>query len=181
MNIPTLPAALRACADGLYALEASVELLIAHARWLDREDFVTSCIRTGTSITDGITEMALIDWPAAITALHTGELPCSSGEQKMLQLAASLADQIPVNLGAAITGLDNRNIQLLIRAILHASGRRQFHDHLKVQRIIGQRLKQSGMRWTVAGADAIIALRCTEASSACEPVCLRPRTQTGAA
>jgi len=47
--------------------------------------------------------------------------------------------------------------------------------------VIGQRLKQSGMRWTVAGADAIIALRCTEASSACEPVCLRPRTQTGAA
>jgi hypothetical protein len=47
--------------------------------------------------------------------------------------------------------------------------------------VIGQRLKQSGMRWTVAGAGAIIALRCTEASSARETVCLRPRTQTGAA
>ncbi len=30
--------------------------------------------------------------------------------------------------------------------------------------VIGQRLKQSGMRWTVAGADAIIALRCREAN-----------------
>ena len=47
--------------------------------------------------------------------------------------------------------------------------------------VIGQRLKQSGMRWTVAGADAIIALRCHEASSQWETVCNRPRTQTGAA
>src|SRR4249920_2309 len=31
--------------------------------------------------------------------------------------------------------------------------------------VIGQRLKQSGMHWTTAGADAIIALRCREASS----------------
>ena len=29
--------------------------------------------------------------------------------------------------------------------------------------VIGQRLKQSGMHWTVNGADAIIALRCREA------------------
>ena len=31
--------------------------------------------------------------------------------------------------------------------------------------VVGQRLKLSGMRWTVPGADAIIALRCREASS----------------
>ena len=47
--------------------------------------------------------------------------------------------------------------------------------------IIGQRLKQSGMRWTVAGADAIITLRCREASGQWETICMRPRTQTGAA
>jgi hypothetical protein len=47
--------------------------------------------------------------------------------------------------------------------------------------VIGQRLKLSGMHWTVAGADAIIALRCREASSQWEAVCNRPRTQTGAA
>ena len=34
--------------------------------------------------------------------------------------------------------------------------------------VIGQRLKQSGMHWTVSGADAIIALRCREASSTWE-------------
>ncbi len=123
-----IPAALRACANGLYALEASVELLITHACWLDREDFARF-IRTGTSITGGTTEMALIDWATAITALNAGGLPCSSGEQKMLQLAASLADQIPVSLGATITGLDDCNIQLLVKAVLHASGQRQFPPH----------------------------------------------------
>ena len=41
--------------------------------------------------------------------------------------------------------------------------------------VIGQRLKQSGMHWTVDGADAIIALRCREASSQWEAIC-RNRT-----
>lgn len=31
--------------------------------------------------------------------------------------------------------------------------------------LIGQRLKQSGMRWTVKGANAIIALRCCQISN----------------
>jgi len=47
--------------------------------------------------------------------------------------------------------------------------------------IIGQRLKLSGMRWTVAGTDAIIALRCSKASSQWEAICMRPRTQTAVA
>ena len=44
--------------------------------------------------------------------------------------------------------------------------------------VIGQRLKQSGMHWTLAGADAIIALRCREASSHWEAVCNTPGSQT---
>ena len=44
--------------------------------------------------------------------------------------------------------------------------------------VIGQRLKQSGMHWTVSGADAIIALRCKEASSTWEAICNTPHTQT---
>jgi hypothetical protein len=44
--------------------------------------------------------------------------------------------------------------------------------------VIGQRLKQAGMHWTVRGADAIIALRCQEASSQWEAICNTPRTQT---
>ena len=44
--------------------------------------------------------------------------------------------------------------------------------------VIGQRLKQSGMHWTLSGADAITALRCREASSQWEAVCNTPDTQT---
>ncbi len=47
--------------------------------------------------------------------------------------------------------------------------------------VIGQRLKQAGMHWTVAGADAIIALRCKEASSQWEAICNHRHNQTGAA
>ncbi len=47
-----------------------------------------------------------------------------------------------------------------------------------MQEIVGQRLKLSGMRWTVAGADVIIALRCREASSQSEQIWQRLRSQT---
>jgi hypothetical protein len=66
--------------------------------------------------------MAVIDWPAVVTALGTSLL-CSGGEQRMLKITASLADGIPVDLRDTLTGLDDRNIQLLIAAIRRASGK----------------------------------------------------------
>ncbi len=47
--------------------------------------------------------------------------------------------------------------------------------------VIGQRLKQAGMHWTEKGADAIIALRCREASSQWEAICDHRNNQTAAA
>ena len=47
--------------------------------------------------------------------------------------------------------------------------------------VIEQRLKQSGMHWTVSGADAIITLRCAQASSQWEAICHHRHNQTGAA
>jgi hypothetical protein len=47
--------------------------------------------------------------------------------------------------------------------------------------VIGQRLKQAGMHWTVSGADSIITLRCAQASSQWETVCRNRHNQTGAA
>jgi hypothetical protein len=43
----------------------------------------------------------------------------------MLRLAASLARDIPVGLGEAVTGIDDRNVALLV-AIRHACGQHQF-------------------------------------------------------
>jgi hypothetical protein len=47
--------------------------------------------------------------------------------------------------------------------------------------VIGQRLKQSGMHWTVNGADSIITLRCAQASSQWEAICDHRHNQTQAA
>jgi hypothetical protein len=120
---PPLAAALRACADGFYPAEAAAEFLIGHASWLCRDDFRDGFVEVGTSITDGTTLMAVIDWPAAVAALDGGGLPASGGERRVLRLAASLADGIPVDLRDAFTGMDTVNVDRAVRAMLHASGR----------------------------------------------------------
>jgi hypothetical protein len=123
-----LSAALRAHASSLYHLEAAAELIIDHHTWLHRTDF-TNFITSPNTNDD--TEIANINWQAAISALDTGELPCSSGEQRILRLAANLADGIPVSLRDTLTGPDNHNIKLVITAILHTSGQHhptQDHD-----------------------------------------------------
>jgi hypothetical protein len=117
MTVLSLPAALRAGAEGLYALEAATGLIIAHGTWLERDDFARFIHGTGT---------AAIDWKAASTDLDAGELPNSAGEKRRLRLAASLADQAHVSVGDAITGIDEHNVCLLIKSVPHASGRRQF-------------------------------------------------------
>ena len=124
MTTDELTTALHACAAGLYSLEAGVALLTAEGTFLRREDFTSRFITTGTSISDGTTPMAAIDWDAAIAALHAGELPCSGGERRVLELSSSLAGGIPVDLRDAVTGLDDGNIARLVTAILHASGKR---------------------------------------------------------
>lgn len=124
MTTDDLTAALHACAAGLYTLEAGTALLTSNGAFLHRRDFTSRFIETGTSITDGTTPMAAIDWEAAITALDAGELPCSGGERHILQLSASLAVGAPVSLRDTVTGLDDRNTALFITAIQHAVGKR---------------------------------------------------------
>jgi len=123
-----LAAPLRAYARGIYTLEAAVELLIAHRTWLHRNDFHDRFIHTTTTTTSsssGHPATAQIDWPAAITALDTGEMPCSSGEGRILRLAASLADGILVDLCTSLNGLDAASHALIVRAIRHSGGNRR--------------------------------------------------------
>jgi hypothetical protein len=121
MTTDHLTTALRACAAGIYPLEAGVALLISHGTFLHRDDFTAQFITCGTS---GDIPMAAIDWEAAITAQRVGELPCSGGERRVLELSASLAAGIPVSLRDTITGLDDNNVARLLAAIRHASGNR---------------------------------------------------------
>lgn len=119
---PALPAELRAAALGLDCLSAAVGLVIGNAAWLHRTDFTGRFIHHFDTGIDGY-ELAEIDWAGAITALDAGQLPCSSGEQHMLRLAASIAAGTPVSLHDALTRLDTTNIELLTTAIWHAAGR----------------------------------------------------------
>jgi hypothetical protein len=96
-------AALRAHAAGLYPDEAGTELLIRLGGILLREDFA-GFVHGKTSISDGATLLAWIDWDAALRALHHGQLPLSGGEQRILTLADSIAAS--TDFVAAITERD---------------------------------------------------------------------------
>jgi len=122
LNPRRLGGALRAGACGIHPLQAGTSLLIDCGSWLHRDDFASRFITAGTSISDGVTLLASIDWEAAVTALHAGELPASSGERRMLLLAASIADGIPVSLCDTLPGIDHRNASLVVSAVAHAAG-----------------------------------------------------------
>lgn len=66
--------------------------------------------------------MALVDWSGAVEALGSGCLPCSPSEGQILQLAASIAEGITVDLRAAVSGLDATNAVLVSQALLQAAG-----------------------------------------------------------
>jgi hypothetical protein len=122
MNPRRLGDALRAGARGIHPLEAGTGLLIDCGSWLHRTDFTSRFITIGPSISGGITLLASIDWEAAVTALHAGELPASGGERRMLLLASSMAGGTPVSLNDALPGIDRRNATLVVGAVAHAAG-----------------------------------------------------------
>lgn len=113
---PPLAGPLRNHAHGMCALQAGTELFIRHSTWLLRHDFRDRFVHLDTSLTND-TELATIDWSAAITALDTGDLPCSGGEGRMLRVVASLIAGIPVDLRDTLTGLDARNLHLVSQAV----------------------------------------------------------------
>jgi hypothetical protein len=101
-----------------------VEKLPCQACPVGGGDDFTRFVSTGTSLTDGVTELAHIDWQSVITTRDAGLLPCSSGESRILRLAASIAVGIPVDLNDALSGLDQSSIALVVRAVRHANGQR---------------------------------------------------------
>jgi hypothetical protein len=58
--------------------------------WLTRADFAAAALTSGR---DGITgaTMMPVDFEAALAARRAGGLPCSSSEEQILALAASIA------------------------------------------------------------------------------------------
>jgi hypothetical protein len=113
---------LRAHAAGLLCGVAAVELLIGHAVWLRHNDFVDGFVHTVDELA-GEVALAWVDWEAAVRALDAGRLPCSGSEVGLLRVAASIAERIPVDLGDALSSLDDHNLALVAEAVLRAGGR----------------------------------------------------------
>jgi hypothetical protein len=120
-RIEDLPTALRRHAAGGFCAEAAVELLIEHRRWLGHEEFVGQFVDSTTGLSG---QMAWVEWEEAVGAVTAGHLVCSSSEAQVLAIAASIAAGVPVDLGDALTGLDDHNVSLVVEAVAHASGRR---------------------------------------------------------
>jgi hypothetical protein len=128
VNAEALPAGQLACllydaAEGICADVAAVMLIDRHGPFLHAPAF-RRIIAAGSSITTG-QPLAVIRWHAAIGALEAGQLPCSSSEQSILRIAASLAGpHIAVRLRDNLGNLDARNIALVTDAIAAANGGR---------------------------------------------------------
>jgi hypothetical protein len=85
-----------------------------------REDFVAGFVETGQE--PGGAAWAWVDWSGAVAALDAGRLVCSSSEQQVLRLAASLAEGVVVDVREAVSGLDAATIALVVQVIVHAAG-----------------------------------------------------------
>lgn len=105
-------AALRRWARGMLTIEAATELLIraTGGRFARPGNPWVRADRGGVT---------WIDW-RAINEENLGAL--SGGERRMLLAAGSLGSGGPVDLGDVATGVDHRNVRLLLAAIAHAAG-----------------------------------------------------------
>jgi hypothetical protein len=103
-------------------VQAAVDLLIGHQRWLLREDFVSRFVGLTPDSGDGVL-LATVSWRAAVRALAAGRLAFSDGEGYLLRIAASIAEGVPVDLGRCLSTLDQTSVGLVVEAVRHAAGR----------------------------------------------------------
>ena len=111
-------------AKGLLCLEAAVELLIGNRSWLLREDFLEIAVESGWEVFSR-RPMAAVDFVAV--AERWRQACCHArtcGEGRVLRIAASIAEGVPVDMREAVTGLDEDNAVLAAAAVLRAAGHR---------------------------------------------------------
>lgn len=111
-------AALREWARGLYPLEAATELLIRADAGRLAAPGQPWVHHDGTS--------AWIDFDAIADEIGT----LSGGERRLLCLAASLARDVPVQLGDALSSLDRDHAALAVAAVSHATGSHEHREYV---------------------------------------------------
>ena len=132
LTVDQLASLLGAWAEGSFAVEAGVELLVSHRVWLRREDFrrqLVDFFERGRGRT-GVLPMAAIDWDWA--EAFAQDAPCSSSERSVLMLAASLAGgDTEQSLLRMTSSLDDENATLVLAAISHRFGWHQAGSHVR--------------------------------------------------
>lgn len=113
----SLPDQLRAWARGSYGIEAATELVLRHRGG--------RFARPGYPWIKDTERRPWIDF----SQMATGTEALSGGEQRVLRIAASLAEEGPIELGDLVAGLDRRDLALVLAAISHAGGS---HQHVEV-------------------------------------------------
>jgi hypothetical protein len=118
------------------------------------------------------------DWlTGRLDELDTGNIPALLAAGRALNFTGSLARDRDRQLGYFETNAHRmryahfRSLGLFVGSGVVEAG---------CKAVIGQRLKLSGMRWTVPGAASIATLRCQEASDRWEEIWQRPHNQTPA-
>lgn len=118
------------------------------------------------------------DWLAErLTELDNGDIPALTAAGRDLKFTGSLATERDRQLGYFETNTHRMRYKHF-RALGMFIGSGMVEAGCKA--VIGQRLKLSGMRWTVPGAASIATLRCQDASNRWDEICQRHHTQTAA-
>ena len=119
------------------------------------------------------------DWLAErLAELDAGDIPALLAAGRHLKFTGALARERDKQLGYFEVNAHRMRYQHF-RDLGMFTGSGTVEAGCKA--VIGQRLKLSGMRWTVPGAASIATLRCQEASDRWEEIWQRPHNQTGVA
>jgi hypothetical protein len=116
------------------------------------------------------------DWLAErLAELDAGDIPALLGAGRALRFIGTLARERDRQLGYfEINAHRMRYARFRQLGMFVGSGAVE----AGCKAVIGQRLKLSGMRWSIPGATAIATLRCQEASNRWEQIWQRPHSQT---
>jgi hypothetical protein len=115
---------------------------------------------------------------ARLADLDRGDVPALLAATRALALRDPLTQDVEKALAYFATNAE-RMRYAAFREAGHFVGSGAVEAGCKA--VIGQRLKLSGMRWSVRGATGIIALRCHEASGRWDDIWTRLHNQTSAA
>lgn len=113
-----------------------------------------------------------------LAELDRGDVPALLAAARTLELPEAPGREVERALGYFETNA-RRMRYAHFRALGHFVGSGAVEAGCKA--VVGQRLKLSGMRWSVRGAAGIVSLRCQEASGRWEEIWTRVRNQTTAA